>query len=414
MLEELKYTHPKDAARRRLGPLGPWLESFTTQLGELGYGASSRRWRVRLAADLGRWMEDHGLSVGSLDEAAVDTYVEERRKDPDRRRSAAAQLLAHLRTRDVAPPATSDAPDRCEAAAHVQRYAAYMRTERGAAEGTVEGYVAVVRDFLDRRFSSGKVDLGALTGSDIGAYVVGRAPRLSAKRVAYLASALRSFFRFLFLDGQTVSDLSTAALISQTRHRATVPRYLSPAEVERLLDTCDPETAAGRRNRAIFVLLVRLGLRAGEVAGLALGDIRWRSGEIAVRGKGDVVDRLPLLSEVGEALGAYLTKDRRARAATRRVFLRLCPPVRELGGRSAVSSVVRAGIAKAGLRPQVRGAHLLRHTLGTRMIRAGASMEEIAEVLRHHSPRSSSTYAKVDFEALRALAQPWPIVGGAR
>ena len=412
MLEKL-YTHPNAAPRLRSSPLGPWLDSFVGRLSALGYTAWSCRSNVVLAADLGRWMADHGLSVGTLDESTVEAFVEHRGTQRERRRAAAAHVLAHLRAEGVTP-LSPDLPDRCAAAAHGQRYAAYMRTERGAAEGTVEGYVAIVREFLDRRFGSGDVDLAALTASDIGAYLVERAPALSPKRVAYLASALRSFFRFLFVQGQTAADLSTASLTCQARHRASVPRYLSPAEVEQLLNTCDPSTAAGRRNRAILVLLVCLGLRAGEVAALDLGDIRWKSGEIVIRGKGDVVDRLPLLAEVGEALSSYLTNDRAAHAPTRRVFLRLCAPVREVAGRGAISSVVRMGLERAGLRPQVRGAHLLRHTLGTRMIRAGASMTEIAEVLRHHSPGSSSIYAKVDFEALRALAQPWPDAGGAR
>lgn len=412
MLDKL-YAHPNAAQRLRSSPLGPWLDSFVERLAALGYTPWSCRSNVVLAADLGRWMLDRDISVGSLDESAIDEYVEHRGTQRERRQAASRHVLAHLRAEGVTP-LPSACPDRSAVAVYGQRYAAYMRRERGAAEGTVEGYVAVVREFLVRRFGSGDVDLAALTASDIGAYLVERAPALSPKSVGYLASALRSFFRFLFVRGETATDLSTAPLTAQTRHRASVPRYLSPAEVERLLDTCDPSTPAGRRNRAILLLLVRLGLRAGEVAALELGDLRWRSGEIVVRGKGDVVDRLPLLSEVGEALTSYLTNDRAADAPTRRVFLRLCAPVRELGGRGAVSTVVRVGLKRAGLQPPARGAHLLRHTLGTRMIRAGASMTEIAEVLRHHSVGSSAIYAKVDFEALRALAQPWPSVGGSR
>jgi integrase len=205
-----------------------------------------------------------------------------------------------------------------------------------------------------------------------------------------------------------------APLVAQKKHRAAVPRYLSPSEVKQLLETCDLSTPTGRRNRAILLLLVRLGLRAGEVAALELDDIRWRSGEIIVHGKGDVVSRLPLLSEVGEALSVYLKHDRGGDAPTRRLFLRRCAPVRALGGRGAISWIVRKSLDKAGLHPPVRGAHLLRHTLGTQMIRAGASMAEIAEVLRHATPRSSAIYAKVDFEALRALARRWPSAGGAR
>jgi len=412
MLEKL-YTHPNAAPRLRSSPLGPWLDSFTGRLAELGYTAWSLRSNVVLAADLGRWMAEHDLSVGSLDESAVDSYLEHRRTQRERRHAASSLVLAHLRAEGVTAP-RSVCPDSSAIAVHGQRYAAYMRRERGAAEGTVDGYVAVVREFLKGRFGSGDVDLAALTASDITAYLLERAPALSLKRVAYLASALRSFFRFLFVQGETATDLSAAPLMPQTRHRATIPRYLSPAEVDRLLATCDSSTPAGRRNRAILILLVRLGLRAGEVAALELDDIRWRSGEIVVRGKGRVVDRLPLLSEVGEALSSYLANGRATGTPTRRVFLRLCAPLREIGGRGAVSTVVRKGLERAGLRPLVRGAHLLRHTLATRMIRAGASMAEIAEVLRHRSPGSSAVYAKVDFEALRALAQPWPNVGGSR
>lgn len=412
MLEKL-FTHRRAAPRLRSSPLGPWLDSFVARLADLGYTDWSRRSNVVLAADLGRWLSGRGHSVRTLDESALKAYVEDRETQRERRRAAGAHILAHLRAEGVTP-APPDTSDRSAASALGQRYAAYMRTERGAVEGTIDGYVAVVREFVDQRFGSGDVDLAALTASDITAYLVERSPALSPKRVAYLTTALRSFFRFLFARNETATDLSTAPLMSQTRYGAAVPRYLSPAEVDCLIQTCDRSTPAGRRNRAILVLLARLGLRAGEVASLELDDIRWRSAEVVVHGKGDHVDRLPLLAEVGEALSTYLTNDRPADASTRRVFLRLCAPVREVAGRGAISTVVRMSLERAGLRPQVRGAHLLRHTLGTRMIRAGATMAEIAEVLRHHSPRSSAIYAKVDFEALRTIAQPWPALGAAR
>ena len=414
MLDQL-FTARFAAPRLRASPLGPWLDSFVERLTGLGYTTGSCRTYVVLAADLGRWMADRGLSVGDLDENTIDSYIKGRGTNPDRRRWAAARMLEHLRAEGAVAPIRIE-PDRSALTAVGQRYAEYMRQERGAAEGTIEGYVAVVHEFLTRRFGAEakEVDHATLTVSDICAYLEERAPALSPKRMAYLASALRSFFQFLFVQGETPTDLSTAPLMAQTKYRASVPRYLSPAEVERLLDTCDPSTTAGRRNRAILLLLVRLGLRAGEVAALELDDFRWRSGEVVVRGKGGAVDRVPLLSEVGRALALYLTTDRATDAPTRRVFLRLCAPIRELGGRGAISSVVRVGLKRAGLRPPVRGAHLLRHTLGTQMIRAGASMAEVAEVLRHRSPSSSAIYAKVDFESLRALAQPWPCRGGTQ
>lgn len=410
MLEEL-YTHPIAAPRLRSSPFGPWLDSFDERLAERGYTTATRRERATLAADFGRWVADQRLSAGAVDESVVEAYVADRAVDRERRHAAAVLVLQHLRAEGVAPPAPEFSA-RCAADAHTQRYAAYMRTERGAAEGTIEGYVGVIRRFLDQRFGTGHVDVATLAASDVTTYLLRRASTLTPKGLAFTASALRSFLRFVFVQGLTATDLSAVPLMSQTRYRASVPRYLSPAEVEQLLGTCDTSTTRGRRNRAILLLLVRLGLRAGEVAALNVDDIRWRSAEIVIRGKGDFVDRLPLLSDVGEAISAYLTKDRPAAIPTRRVFLRLCAPVREIGGRGAIGSVVRRAIAKGGLRSQVRGAHLLRHTLATRMIRAGASMMEIAEVMRHRSPRTTSIYAKVDFEALRALAQPWPAAGG--
>ncbi len=412
MLKDL-YTHPIAAPRLRSSPFGPWLDSFVERLAQRGYTTGTRREYVTLAADFGRWTAGQSLAVSALDESAVEAYVNDRETDRERRHAVAVRVLEHLRAEHVVPPA-SDHPEHCAAVVLVHRYAAYMRTERGAAEGTIAGYVGVVRKFLDSHFGTGDVDLAKLTASYVAAYIVERAAPLTPKGIAFVTCALRSFLRFLFVEGRTATDLSRIPLTSQTRHDASIPRYLSPAEVEQMLRTCDLGTAVGRRNRAILLLLVRLGVRAGEVAALELDDVRWRSGEIVIRGKGNVVDRLPLLSEVGEALSSYITKDRPASVATRRVFIRLCAPVREVEGREALSAVVRAAIAKAGLRPQVRGAHLLRHTLATRMIRAGASMTEIAEVLRHQSPRTTSIYAKVDFETLRALAQPWPKAGGAR
>jgi len=410
MLEQL-FTAPYAAPRLRSSPLGAWLDGFVDRLSGLGYTFGSCLSCVRLAADLGRWMAEHGLSAESLDESGVEAYLADRGTQRERRREASNLLLAHLRAVGVALPRL-EVPDDSAITLHSCRYADYMRRERGAAEGTVEGYVAVVREFLHHRFDAGEVKLASVGASDIGEYLVGRAPGLSQKRVAYLASALRSFFRYLFVQGETAQDLSRATLMAQTRDQASIPQYLLPEEVERLLDTCDVRTPVGRRNRAILLLLVRLGLRASEVANLELGDIRWRSGEIVIRGKGNLVDHLPLLSEVGKAIAEYLATDRAAVLPSKRVFLRVCAPLCELGGRGAISCVVRQGLKKAGLQPSRRGAHLLRHTLATRMIRAGSSMAEIAEVLRHHSTGSTAIYAKVDFEALRTVAQPWPRTGG--
>jgi site-specific recombinase XerD len=182
--------------------------------------------------------------------------------------------------------------------------------------------------------------------------------------------------------------------------------------LERLLDGCDRQTANGCRDYAILLLLARLGLRACEVAALELGDLRWRSGEVLVRGKGRVLQRLPLLPDIGSAVACYL-RERRPKSECRNVFLRNEAPRVGLGA-DGVGFVVRRALARAGLRPPRRGSHLLRFTLATTMIRRGASMSEIGEVLRHRSSDSTEIYAKVDFQALRAVALPWVGMGGER
>jgi site-specific recombinase XerD len=192
-----------------------------------------------------------------------------------------------------------------------------------------------------------------------------------------------------------------------------VHAYLTPEEVEQVLSACNRSTPVGRRDHAVLLLLARLGLRAGEVVDLELSDIRWRTGEILVRGKGRVVERLPLLMEVGEALAAYIRKDR-GTTSSRRVFLRARAPRVGLASQTAVGHIARRALARAGLHPPLRGAHLFRYSLATTMIRQGASMGEIGGVLRHGSPDTTEIYAKVDFESLRGVARPWPAMGGEK
>ncbi len=406
------FKHPVAARRLRASPFGPWLDSFTVRLVGLGYTPWSCRSNVVLAADFGRWTAARKIPTSALNEAVVDAYVKQRKTQRERRRSAASHFLDHLRAKEVVP-ARAYVADTSPVTLYCRDYEEHLHKERGVCDGTVEGYMAVVRGFLSRCFGTGSVELAALEAGCVRDYLLDQARTRSPKRVAYLGGALRSFFRFAFARGETSTDLSMAVLTGRTIRLADVPCYLPSADVEKLLNTCDLDTPGGVRNHAILLLLARLGLRAGEVAALELEDIRWRSGEFVVRGKGNVVDHLPLLPEVGKALARYLVEDR-PKTSSRRVFLRLCAPIRGLGGRGAISSVVRKSLERAGLHPPSRGAHILRHSLGTQLIRAGASMSEIGEVLRHHAPGTTELYAKVDFQSLRVLAQAWPGTGGTR
>jgi integrase/recombinase XerD len=228
-----------------------------------------------------------------------------------------------------------------------------------------------------------------------------------------MATAVRSFLRFLFLRGATGTDLALAIPTVRQWRIARVPCHLPARDVDRLLRACPQTSATGRRDRAILLLLARLGLRASEVLALELADLRWRQGELIVRGKGLVRDRLPLLREVGEALAGYLQTDRPA-AQCHRVFLCRRAPHRGFAHPSTVSTIVARAIARAGLTPTTRGAHVLRHSLATAMVQRGASLAEIGQVLRHRSPATTELYAKLDFVALRDVAMPWPTTGGGR
>jgi len=204
-------------------------------------------------------------------------------------------------------------------------------------------------------------------------------------------------------------DLATVVPTVANRSFSGLPKFLAPDETQRLLQVCDPETLAGRRDYAILLLLARLGLRAAEVVHMMLEDIDWDAGELVIRGKSRREDRLPLPEDVGKALAEYL-RDGRPRCSSRRVFIRLSAPHQGFSSSVAICDVVRRALSRAGLNPAFKGAHLLRHSLATRMLRGGASMAEIGQILRHRLANTTEIYAKVDLTALRALAEPWPEV----
>jgi site-specific recombinase XerD len=291
-------------------------------------------------------------------------------------------------------------------------YEEHLRSERGLSTSTVINYQPFIRNFLAERFGDRPLLFRELKPSDISGFILRHAHTMSPKRAQGMTSALRSFFRFLFGKGELHADLALSVPTVASWRLSTVPKYLAPEEVQRLLGACDRKTPAGRRNYAILLLLARLGLRAGEVVALKLDDIDWRSGEISVRGKGLFHDRMPLPPDVGEAIASYLRTDR-PQCQSRHVFICMKAPHRGFAGPSTLTTIVRRALGYADLHPAFKGAHLLRHSLATSMLRSGATMSEIGEVLRHREPNTTEIYAKVDFNGLRALAHPWPI-GGVR
>jgi site-specific recombinase XerD len=293
----------------------------------------------------------------------------------------------------------------------IGEYRHYLSQERGLSQATLLNYVPVIEQFLSERFHNRTPNFGRLRAPDVTGFVIRQARKLGAVRARLMVTALRSFFGYLRYRGAITQDLAGCVPTVPNWSLSTLPRYLPAADVERLLECCDRRTAIGRRNHAILLLLARLGLRAGEVVGLNLDDIDWSSGQILIRGKGGKSASLPLAADVGGALAAYLRHDR-PRSVTRRVFIRHRAPLVALGNSSTISSLVRRALKHAGIESAHTGAHVLRHSLATSLLRQGGSLDEIGELLRHQSPNTTAIYAKVDVTALHTLALPWP--GGSR
>jgi site-specific recombinase XerD len=399
-----------------LGIIGSHVDSFAAHLVACGYASTTVRSQLRLLGDFDRWLTRRRCGIHALDDELVDTFVTGSKRRGRLHRGHAAtlhQFLAHLRARgEVAAslPVVDESP-----LGQLQRqYEQYLTAERGLAPVTISKYVDVLRRFLTDRFGNGPLEFHALDVSTITTFVIRHAHTMSPRYAQGMVSALRSICQFLRQRGAIDRDLAAAVPRVSDWRLATVPKYLKPEEVERVLQMCNRQTAVGRRNHAILLLLARLGLRAGEIIALELDDIRWRAGEILVRSSKRLPqDQLPLLAEVGEALATYIRRDRPPHT-TRRVFLCMKAPRRGFAHPSTVSTIVRRALTRAGLCPAVKGAHVLRHSLATRMLRQGASLPEIGVVLRHRTVQTTEIYAKVDIAGLRALAQPWPEMGGAR
>jgi site-specific recombinase XerD len=385
--------------------LATYVDGFASELAWLGYTSGSASHQLRLLAYLSRWLAEQGLPARALTLPVVEQFLVVRRAAgysvywtvP-----ALAPLLDYLRSLGVVgEPAPVTV---CEVDALLERYRHYLLAERGLAASTVALWVRALRPFLAGR-AAGGLGLAGLTAAEVASFMLTVVDDRRRARAATLASAMRSLLRFLHVDGVIAGSLVGAVPSVASWQLAALPRGLDPEQVARLVARCDRRTGAGRRDLAMILLMVRLGLRAGEVAGLTLDDIDWRRGEIAVRGKGGRREQLPLPIDVGHALAGYLRRGRAATAQGRQVFVRLLAPHRRLTS-GAVSMAVRAAARRAGLGPM--GAHRLRHTAATSVLAAGAPLVEIGQLLRHRKASTTAIYAKVDRLALRQLARPWP------
>ena len=386
------------------GPLAPFASAYELELRARGYTPRSTVNELRQVARLSLWLAARGSTVAELSGERIEEFLAYQRADGRHRASWSRPglmcLVEVLRNLGVV-----EADERAPAASSEQllleSFERYLVVERGLAAGTVHGYVSHARRFLSGLSPAG--ELGSLTAAEVTSAVLRESAAVSVATTQNFVAGLKSFLRFCFMEGLVTADLSQAVLAVTGRRRSSLPRGISAADAKALLGSCDRRTALGRRDYALLVTLLRLGLRRSEVAGLRLDDIDWRAGEVVVRGKGAREDRLPLPADAGEAIAAYLLRGR-PRGDGREVFLRARAPYGPIAP-GTVASTVRRACRRAGI-VEV-GSHRLRHTMACEMVAAGVPLVEIAQVLRHHSLQTTAVYARVDLDRLRELAAPW-------
>lgn len=396
--------------RRKPGRLGPFVESYRGWLLARDYTPGTTRGMLKELGHLGRWMSQEGLEPGQVDSAAIEAFLTSRRAAGQRRVPsirATRSLMLFLGEVGVMAP-----DDGVGELTPLERFVAVYRdwliSERGLADTTVIRYERLAHRFLAGRVSgAGELDGVGLTGADVSAFLLEECARVSVGSAKGRVAELRSLLRFLHLRGFTALALAESVpSVAGWRH-TEIPSTMPRADVQRLLGCCDRSTLGGARNYAIMLLLGRLGLRSIEVARLQLEDLDWRAGELVVRGKARRQDRLPLPCDVGEALASYLSL--RGKRGSRHVFLTVKAPTRpiraELVGDVVQRACLRAGVAHVG-------AHRLRHTFASELLREGASLIDISQLLRHSDLATTAIYAKVDLGRLREVARPWP--GAAR
>jgi integrase/recombinase XerD len=405
------FKNPSTLRRLRDGLAGPFLDGFAAALLADGYDSQTSRDYLYAADHLSGWAARRIVAIEDLDEALLARFVRHlagcacrgrgrarnhhgHRRVPFRART----FLRYLREAGVvAAPAPSPAHSPLAA-----EYGAWMRDQRGLAATTISHALRVVQALL----STVADDPAGLAAAGVRRFVLEYVQRHAPASAGWVTTAVRCFLRYLAAQGRCSMDLVEAVPRVPTWRLAKLPRYLPDDDVERIIEACDRPSPVALRDRAMLLLLARLGLRAGDVVGLRLGDIDWGQGRLRVVGKGRRETRLPLPQDAGDAILRYLEAERPA-AATDHVFLTARIPLRPISS-SGLRDVVWRVIERAGVRAPSRGTHVLRHSLATRLLREGATLDTIGAVLRHRDVNTTALYSKVDVGLLRQVAQPWP------
>ncbi|WP_157256408.1 tyrosine-type recombinase/integrase [Pelomonas sp. Root1217] len=408
------YESAMALASRAAGPLaahlGPWVRSLIDKQ----YVAAVVYVKSRHAAAFDRWLAALRTDLEDLSEVHLAQYQDRRRRlrrpvcvaTRQQERRELVHLLRDLRELGVcstARVATTPSDDLAADFGH------HLQHQQGLASSSIERYRKVAEQFLVERFGRGAVDLSTVGAADVVGFVQRQSKRLTPPAMKCVVNGLRSFLRYAQYCGNVAPELVAAVpAVASWACTPAVPKAISAEHAQRAIDGCDATTATGLRDRAVLLLLARLGLRAREVIALRLEDCDWDRGQLLVRGKGRRECILPMPVDVGEAIASYLERGRPA-CRDRHLFLRSMAPVCGfLQGADGIGSIVRYALRRAEVDAPHSGSHQFRHALAVRMLQGGASLPEIGEVLRHRSPQSTSIYARVDIEALRTLAVAWP------
>jgi site-specific recombinase XerD len=401
---------PKLLERLRVGPLAQYLDPYLARIEEEGFSPSSVPSQAYAITRFSKWLQQKHIPLKDVDGATVRAFLN---RDPGvvhyPERATIHRLVVILR--DIGVLQAESEPPLTPVQECVREYRQYLVRQRGLSASSLANYLSFVEQFLGEKFAEPKLCFHAMRAADVTAFVKSRLTKLSPGRAKLLVTGLRAFLRYLLHQGKITVDLSPCVLPVACWSFSEIPKSLPTGVVEQVLAQCSRKTPIGRRNYAILLLLARLGLRAGEVVTLNLEDLDWDSGLIRIRRKGSRWTQLPLPADVGAAIAAYLRSDRPP-SSSRRVFLCHRAPARGFTHTITVSSIVRRTLIRAGVDSARTGAHVLRHTLAVELLRNGASLDEIGDVLGHRSPNTTAIYAKVDLMALRSIALPWP--GGVR
>ena len=399
--------------RLRSGAHGHLIDLYAENLVEVGL-ARPGTWRsLNVVGNLLAWMASRRARLSSLDERMVERYLRHHGAKQTIHlddRSALKRWLSTLRTAGAIAPAP--APTMTPSEKIFAEFGDYLRIERGLTAKTIARHLPAIRRFLFEVCPAAASDLGTIKHDEVIRYVECHAQDWSPTSAKLMCWSLRAFLRYLHHTGLNPHPLADCVPSIRQWKLVGLPTYLAAAQVQKVLDGCDRASATGRRDFAILMMLARLGLRADEVATLTLDDIDWRAGEILVRAKGRQRARMPIASDVGAAVVAYL-RDGRPKSSCRQLFLRSLSPRTGFASASAITMIAKAALERAGIRGYAhQGAHIFRHSLATELLRSNATLSEIGHLLRHKSHDTTRIYAKVDIETLRTLSLPWP--GGAQ